>query len=97
MGMRYVVQAIGRVGLLGDDLVGASAADLLPGQHDPERAQVHTFQHDRRGEHADRALLEVQLDLVEFLFQGGQIRRNLARRSDVRWRPSRQQLVAKRG
>lgn len=95
--MRHVVQAIGRVGLLGNDLVGTSAADLLPGQHDPERAQVHTFQHDRRRQHTHRSLLEVQLDLVEFLFQGRQIRHDLARRSDMRWRPSRQQLVAKRG
>lgn len=73
MGMGYVVDTLGRVGFLRNQLVGTSSANLLPGQHNPERPQVHVLQDDWSREDADRSFLEVQSDFVELLLQRRQI------------------------
>jgi len=47
VGMRHVAVPFGSVLLLCDDLISAGLADAFPVEDDPERAQLHVFQHDR--------------------------------------------------
>jgi hypothetical protein len=77
-----VVLVLGAMRLRGDEIIRPPAADPVPVQDNPKRAQINVFQSDRGGYHRGRAVLEIQFHLFELVLQGNQVRKDLAGRGN---------------
>ena len=87
MRMRRVFTRGSRVAINSDDVVSPALAEVPPVQHDVELAEDYTFQFDRVGPYGDRAMLHVDIDVVELTLQRSQISEDLmGRRDGLRWR-----------
>jgi hypothetical protein len=82
MRMRRVFTGGGRIAINSDDVVSPALTEVPPVQHDVELTEDYSFQFDRVGPHGDRAMLHVDIDVVELTLQRSQISEDLMGRRD---------------
>lgn len=70
MRMRNVVMTVRHVRFKRNDVIHPRLIELIPMQHNSERAKVSVFQSDRIGHEGDRVLLQVAIELAELGLQG---------------------------